>query len=346
MGDAEYPSDQDLPLVQQIYGRLDELAQLIRQIEVAVSQGAPGGLNGQVLAHETTTRLIMEGLGTAINDFLTWEPPAELLAQVRAKVTTRLRAWASTGPLPFHVLNTPRRSFDSFEIAELLLDNRPSGADAAALLLDHYYLNMVTVCAYRYRFAQIVRLLAEQTAQRRSPDRPVRILNLHTGAGRELAQLARNPAFASAVHLTCLDTDPLALRRLRPKLEAHLGEQVLYLRDDPRRFVAASTPSDRPYDIIYVLTLFDQLSDRQTAKLIADCYQRLRPGGLLMFGNFAHSLPACERILIAWSMNWNIRCRSDDTLRQILARTPFRTQGAACELDPFEASWLVMAVRA
>ena len=66
---------------------------------------------------------------------------------------------------------------------------------------------------------------------------------------------------------------------------------------DPREFVAAPASSDLPYDIIYAVNLFDQLSDRQTTNLIADCYERLVPGGVLLFGNFrsaCRSTNACS----------------------------------------------------
>ena len=64
-----------------------------------------------------------------------------------------------------------------------------------------------------------------------------------------------------------------------------------------------------------------------------------------MFGNFALTLPASERILIAWAMNWNIRCRGDAELRQIFAHTPFGAESLRVEPEPLGASLLVMATR-
>ena len=114
---------------------------------------------------------------------------------------------------------------------------------------------------------------------------------------------------------------------------------------DPRTFIAADPQADPGYDIIHVTNIFDQLSDRQTARLIAGCYHWLRPGGVFIFANFSAGMPVGERMLIAWAMNWKIRCRSEADLRRIFARMPFGPDSPVIVGELSDASLLVIAGR-
>ena len=323
---------------------LDELTALIEQIEGSVESGSRGGLPRLIAANEATTRRIMEGIGTVLHDVGMAGEACEVADQVRELAATHLSAWSSTSPVFYHVRNTPRADFNNFEIVVLLLENRLAGGDAAAQILDHYYLNMVTSSSFRNRFSQVADRLAAETERRAKEERPVRILNLHTGAGRELELLANHRGFAQAVQITCLDRDPVALRRARQRLE-RLASRSQFVRADARKYAASRTWCEAPFDIIYTVNLFDQLDDEQTAKLIADCRHGLTPGGVLMFGNFTPSLPIAERALIAWLMNWTIRSRSVDEWRQIFAQTWRDEECVRFEPEELQASQLVIATR-
>ena len=117
------------------------------------------------------------------------------------------------------------------------------------------------------------------------------------------------------------------------------------VRADARKYAASRTWPEAPYDIIYTVNLFDQLDDEQTAKLIADCRRGLAPGGVLMFGNYSPSMPSAERALIAWLMNWNIRCRPAEEWRQIFAQTWQDAECVRFEPEELQVSQLVIATR-
>jgi extracellular factor (EF) 3-hydroxypalmitic acid methyl ester biosynthesis protein len=242
------------------------------------------------------------------------------------------------------VRNTPREDFSNFEVILLVLENRLGGGDVAAQILDHFYLNMVIASSFRDRLPQIADLLADETKRRATQGRPVRIVNLHANTCRELELLARNRTFVEAVQITCLDRDPAALRRARQRLERFAG-RIQFARADPRRYVASRTQSDAPYDIIYTVNLFDQLDDEDTTKLVAACRQRLAPGGILLFGNYAPGLPNVERAIMAWLMNFNIRSRSAEEWRQIFAQTWLDPECVRFEPEEAQASRIVIATR-
>ena len=323
---------------------LDELAALIEQIEAKIERGTQGALPRLIAENEATTRRIMEGIGTILHDAgMAGEAP-EVADQVREEAFARLAAWSSTSPVFYHVRNTPRAEFNNFEIALLLLEHRLGGGNTAAQILDHYYLNMVTCSSFRSRFTQFAGRLAAETERRASRTRPVRILNLHTNTCRELELLANNRDFVETVQIICLDRDPVALRRARQRLDRFAG-RVQFVRADARKYAASRTWPEAPYDIIYTVNLFDQLDAEQTARLIADCRGGLSPGGVVMFGNYSPSMPIAERALIAWLMNWNIRCRPAEEWRQIFAKTWLDAECARFEPDEWQASQLVIATR-
>jgi SAM-dependent methyltransferase len=323
---------------------LDELAAHIEQIEVSARTGMHGLLPRLIEANEATTRRVMEGIGMLLHDVTTSGEPSEVTDQVLELAATRLAAWSSTSPLFYHVLHTSRESFDNFEIGAMILENRLAGGDMPAQILDHYYLNMVTTSSFRNRIGQFVSQLAAETRRRANETHPVRILNLHTGAGHELELLAKDRAFTQAVQVTCLDRDPAALRRAHQRLN-RLAGRARFVKADARKYVASRLWPEVPYDIIYTVNLLDQLDDQETAKLVADCRKGLRPGGVLIFGNYSLNLPIPERTLIAWLMNWNIRCRPAEEWREIFAQTWGDAECVHFEPEESQASRIVIATR-
>jgi len=345
IGNQHSPSESTAPgPVEALQRLLAELTALIEQIEVSVKSGAHGALPRLIAANEAATRRIMEDIGTLFHDVAASGEPSEVVDRVRELAATRLSAWSSTSPLFYRVLHTSLESFDNFEIAALLVENRLAGGNVAAQILDHYYLNMVTSSSFRNRIGQFVSYLAAETRRRATETHPVRILNLHTGAGRELELLAKHRAFTEAVHVTCLDRDPTALRRARLRLRRLAGRSQ-FVKADARKYAASRAWPESPYDIIYTVNLFDQLDDQQTAELIADCRRGLAPGGVLIFGNYSPALPIPESAIIAQLMNWNIRCRPADEWRQIFAQTWLDPECVRFEPEELQVSHLVIATR-
>lgn len=336
---------QDFNAVDEISALLEEMADLIDRVERASAGGTPAKISAQIVAQQAETRQLMQRLGAAINALLATEPPADLISQAYTLVTSRVRAWSATSRLYYHIFNTPRDRLGPYEVYDLLLDRRSGGADVAGLMLDQYYMNTVTATAFRLRNKLLTRRLAAEISGRATRHRPVRLLNLHTGSGQELQTLVRDRALRSVMQVTCLDTDASALRQVKQTLGPQFVGRENFQFGDPRKIVASRAWPDAPYDIIYALILFDQLSDRQVEPLIANCYRGLRPGGVLVFGNYAASMPTEEHTLINWVLNLNLRRRDEVTLRQIFSRTPFGEDAATYELDSFAASWLVIAER-
>lgn len=73
-------------------------------------------------------------------------------------------------------------------------------------------------------------------------------------------------------------------------------------------------------DIIYSLGLFDYLADKVAIKVIAELYRNVKPGGLLLIGNFADHV---VRPIMEAAMDWHLIYRThEDCLRLASAGAP------------------------
>ncbi len=324
---------------------LGEMANLIQQVEARYARNPSIRLQSLIEAHAPETRGILDALGKALNNLVGADPAPDVLDQVRAMVSGQVGDWSRTSPLFHHIYNTPRHKLGPYEVFDLLLAKRPGGADVAGQILDHYYMNTAAATAFCLRNETLTRRLAAEIEHRAAEHRPVRLLNLHTGSGHELQILSAERSLRAVIQVTCLDTDASALRRVKQHLTPQLADNVTFQFGDPRKIVQSRTWPDAPYDLVYALNLFDQLSEPEVAPLIAGAYRGLRPGGKLIFGNFATSMPAHEHTLIHWVLNLNLRWRDKTALRDIFAHTPFDPRAIAYELDPPGVSWLIIAER-
>ncbi len=341
------PPTADLPsaIRSEIDELLGELGACISRVTRETAATASVTLPAVIARHRADFARRLNAIGEWIANYLAGRPAPGEVELARAYLVAPIRQWSSTSPVFFHILNTARDRFDSFEVTDLLLERRIGGADVTSALFDDYAQHTMYAVSFRERFNLMATKLAAETTVRTQSEDPVQILSLHSGGAHELTLAGRNAAFARAVMLTCVDADSPALRRARQRLEDQFPRRMHVVRHDPRAFVSTGPEGDPPYDIIYTINIFDQLSDRQATRLIADCYRWLKPGGALLFSNYSLHLPISERMIVSWVMNWNTRCRSEEDLRRIFTRSPFPAETVSIALDKLNVSSLITAVR-
>ena len=91
-------------------------------------------------------------------------------------------------------------------------------------------------------------------------------------------------------------------------------------------------------DIIYSLGLFDYLADKVAIKVIAALYENLKPGGIMLIGNFADHI---IRPIMEAAMDWHLIYRThEDCLRLANAGAP----GAQCYVmsEPAEVNLVIV----
>jgi hypothetical protein len=76
-----------------------------------------------------------------------------------------------------------------------------------------------------------------------------------------------------------------------------------------------------PQDIIYSAGLTDYLDRRIVVKFITRCYEQLKPGGVLVIGNF--SPRNSYRAFMDHIVSWRLIYRDETELRELFAESPF-----------------------
>lgn len=322
---------------------LARLATLLTNIE---ADCATVGLPVALPRHRAALYAAMDTLGGWINAFLAGQPSAAEIEAVKERVTGLIRPWSRTGPFFDRSYGKLRGYPGDFETIEVIYNCRPGGADLRARIFDDCYLWTVAARAVRNRLAYLVGRLGEGVqAWAAQGIVPARVLSLGSGPGRELALLADDPVFSEVAAVTCLDLDSEALRFARSRLNGRMNGRMTYLRGNALRFARSPDRPTQPFHIIYAAGLFDYLNADQARQLIEDCHGLLAPGGRLLIGNFCAGLPANERILIEWLLEWYLLYRDEADYRCIFAGTSFDPARLRFEYEPLRGNLFAVAER-
>ncbi len=142
----------------------------------------------------------------------------------------------------------------------------------------------------------------------------LRVASIGAGPGREIEVLLESdPSLGPYLDVMLLDQEPRAIayceRRLSP-LAARTGAQIHFVKESMRRLLCGGHVAQMigQRQIIYSAGLFDYLSDRSFAALLATLYEALERGGQLFIGNVDVSNPT--RYFMEYFAEWFLIHRS------------------------------------
>jgi extracellular factor (EF) 3-hydroxypalmitic acid methyl ester biosynthesis protein len=94
------------------------------------------------------------------------------------------------------------------------------------------------------------------------------------------------------------------------------------MNDNAVRWAAGGMRHDYGFkDIIYSAGLTDYLDRRLTLALINRCFEHLKPGGVLIIGNFAPGNP--NRIFMDHVLHWKLIYRSKEDIEELFSASLF-----------------------
>ncbi len=218
----------------------------------------------------------------------------------------------------------PKGYAGDFLMIEMLYNNIPDGDGKLGKLVDHWCLGTSPAKAVRGRRVLLRNLIKKFCERkRRTQNDPIRILNMGCGANRELFDFFSECDYTDKIQATCVDADEGALDFTNRYVNIFPHRATVRMLQD--NVVKWGLGRDKfnygKQDIIYSSGLTDYLEKKVFQTLVSRCYEYLNPGGVLIIGNFGPNNP--HRNFMDYIIHWKLIHRSEETLRELFAETPF-----------------------
>jgi extracellular factor (EF) 3-hydroxypalmitic acid methyl ester biosynthesis protein len=236
-------------------------------------------------------------------------------------------------PFIYRCYTKPLGYAGDYEMMNMIIRNGYEGSSLFAKLVNTYLLDQAPPQAVRNRVGFIKERIFSETARVSRLGQIASIYSLACGPAREVEEFLGEQPLADQAQFRLLDFNEETLRYTGNRLEEVRRK---YHRHSNLRLVKNSVQqllknSQRPasvepgYDLIYCSGLYDYLSDRICQALNTHLYERLRPGGLLVVGNFAPNTP--RQNLMEHLMEWFLIYRDS---RELAALAPQQASPDDC----------------
>lgn len=327
-GNAPGPSE-DLSSGWDPVQRLRErLAEVVRVLVLADEEGRRAGPAAFRLLEKYRTPLAEAAyqLGEVLPDFRSADGSSPPLFEnpVFLEQIGPLYGYLRSLPLFRRVQDWSQNVWDSGEVERTMLQANQPGYDLPTRLVADFYRRTEMVRSFQSRAAAMGEWVRVEVRMRAiSTKKPVRLLRLLCGSGLEVEVVLADPVCAQNMMVLCVDQNLPALRRGREELGKRLAHKPRFLRADP---LALGLHLNRPrqrFDVIYTLTLFDNLSDSEALKMLRICYDLLAPEGVLLTGGYLPELPRSEMALLAGLMEAHLYYRDEAEWRRMLRGAAF-----------------------
>jgi extracellular factor (EF) 3-hydroxypalmitic acid methyl ester biosynthesis protein len=245
----------------------------------------------------------------------------------------RLHPLLLCAPFIYRCYTKPLGYAGDYEMMNMIIRNGYEGSSLFAKLVNTYLLDQAPPQAVRNRVGFIKERIFSETARVSRLGRVASIYSLACGPAREVEEFLAEQPLADQAQFRLLDFNEETLQYTSNRLE---GVRRKYHRHSTLTLVKNSVQqllkqSQRPvsaepgYDLIYCSGLYDYLSDRICQALNTHLYERLRPGGLLVVGNFAPNTP--RQNLMEHLMEWFLIYRDS---RKLAALAPQQASPDDC----------------
>lgn len=254
--------------------------------------------------------------------------------QVLAKEFARRILYPYTLSSPFlsRVVERPIGVPGDYGMLGQILGNPQEGFTIYDRIVNSWILSCGAASAYRYRVSLLHREIVDTVRECANEQRTTKILSMASGVAYEIQRFIQNPPGMGEVEFTMVDFSALTLDEAKRQY-ANLGRypagisvrmehsSVIELANRSRQGTGASVPDDgfvpeMDYDLVYCAGLFDYLSDRLIASVVAYLFSLLRPGGKVVISNFSTKNPI--RSWMTYVMDWKLIYRSEEGFTELI----------------------------
>ncbi|HOM28187.1 MAG TPA: hypothetical protein PLS81_01860 [Deltaproteobacteria bacterium] len=252
----------------------------------------------------------------------------------------RLNEYLSRSALFNRSITKPLGYAGDFEMMNIIYRNAFEGQDLFAQVLNKVDCEGPAARAVRNRRTYLHRKLKE-AVEKNTELRDLKIISIACGPAHEFTDFVRGlegRQLPYRVEFIAMDQDGLALADARSRIEPLIRNSpnitAHFEQDNIKRLIVEKSSIRDVYDgadIVYTAGLFDYLSDRASSRLIAKLYSFLKPGGLLIVGNFGLYNP--QRFIMEYGAEWFLIHRGEKELLELASGLPGRPH-MAVEKEP------------
>jgi extracellular factor (EF) 3-hydroxypalmitic acid methyl ester biosynthesis protein len=209
----------------------------------------------------------------------------------------RLHPLLLCAPFIYRCYSKPLGYAGDYEMMNMIIRNGYEGSSLYAKLVNAYLLDQGPAHAVRNRVDYLTNRIIEETARISREGRTAKIYNVACGPAREVERFVAEHPLADGAHFRLLDFSEETLRCAssrvnEAKRKHHRKTGFEIVKNSVQALLKAQSkgePQEQRYDLIYSSGLYDYLSDQICKRLNGFLYSQLRPGGVLIVGNFAPS---------------------------------------------------------
>jgi predicted acylesterase/phospholipase RssA len=217
-------------------------------------------------------------------------------------------------PFLSRCFHKPRGYAGDYQMMNYLYDDEVFGQKShMGKLLDYYMFSSPAANAVKNRAKVIQGLIQHRVAGQAQ----LHIASIASGPAREVAStisMLSEYAKNCRIYWTLLDQDKEAMQNARENMPQSKLVEPRYINAGVREMFKRKVDLGKQ-DIIYSLGLFDYLEDKIAISLIGLLYSDLKPGGLLLVGNFHISNPL--RAFMEGLSDWYLIHRTEEAFLQL-----------------------------
>jgi extracellular factor (EF) 3-hydroxypalmitic acid methyl ester biosynthesis protein len=226
----------------------------------------------------------------------------------------------------------PRGYAGDFLSIEWIYNDIAKGSGRLGPLLDRCFLDMHAAKAVRNRRGLLREEVAKTLAEKKGE--PAHVLTMACGPARELFDTFESLGDPAQLKATCLDIDLQALAfvgdlRDRKKLKKQMRLEIANLVYLATGRTKLDIP---PQDLAYSIGLIDYFNDSFVIQLLNFVFDRLRPGGRVILGNFHPDNPT--KAMMDYVLDWKLIHRSEADMNRLFTASKF---GRPCDEIRYEA---------
>ena len=233
--------------------------------------------------------------------------PKDMQPAHRAYGQRQLHPFLLCAPFINRTYTKPLGFAGDYEMMNMIVRNKLEGASLYAKLANQYLLDQIGPMAVRGRVGFLNKKIIEETSRVSRQGRKARIFCVACGPAWEAVNFVAEHPLAEHAEFEFLDFSEETLRYTTAKMEDtkkrhHRHTQVKFVRNSVQSLLRGRNKPAEEHDLIYCSGLYDYLSDSVCKSLNTHLYDMLKPGGLLVVGNFAPNTPV--RNFIEHFLEW------------------------------------------